>query len=48
MIHGRRYDQDETVELTEIAENGPGNNTPNNALIRLIDRLVRRDEVEAM
>ena len=39
MIYGRRYDQTDEEELTEMADNGPGNNTPNDALIRLIDRL---------
>ena len=39
MIYGRRKEQQEEEEITEMAENGPGNNTPNDALIRLIDRL---------
>ena len=43
MIWGRRHDQTDEEELSEMADNGPGNNTPNDALIRLIDRLVDRD-----
>ena len=44
-IYGRLPYETEETELTEIAENGPGNNTPNDALIRLIDRLVSRDKI---
>jgi len=42
MLYGRRHDQTDEDELTEMAENGPGNNTPNDALIRLIDRLTAK------
>ena len=39
MICGRKKDQTEEEELTEMASNGPGENEPNIALCRLIDRL---------
>ena len=38
VIYGRRYNEPEEAELTEMAENGPGNNTPDMALERLIKR----------
>ena len=39
LIYGRKKDQTEEEELTEMASNGPGENEPNIALCRLIDRL---------
>jgi len=38
VIYGRRRGQSVEEELTEIATNGPGENSPNKALCRLIDR----------
>ena len=39
MIYGRKKGQTEEEEITEMADNGPGENEPNIALCRLIDRL---------
>ena len=39
LIYGRKKDQTEEEEITEMADNGPGDNDPNKALCRLIDRL---------
>ena len=39
LIYGRKKDQTEEEEITEMADNGPGENEPNVALCRLIDRL---------
>lgn len=39
MIYGRKKGPLEEAELTELGFNGPGDNSPNKALCRLIDRL---------
>ena len=39
VIYGRHNTETEEEEITEIATNGPGENEPNIALCRLIDRL---------
>ena len=39
VIYGRHNTETEEEEITEIATNGPGENDPNTALCRLIDRL---------
>lgn len=39
LIYGRKKGQTEEEEITEMANNGPGENDPNTALCRLIDRL---------
>ena len=39
VIYGRHVEDAEDAEITEIATNGPGENDPNAALCRLIDRL---------
>ena len=39
LIYGRKKDQTEEEEITEMADNGPGENSPTVALYRLIDRL---------
>ena len=39
VIYGRHKTETEEEEKTEIATNGPGENEPNIALCRLIDRL---------
>ena len=39
MIYGRKQSQSAEEELTELGFNGPGDNSPNKALCRLIDRL---------
>ena len=39
VIYGRHNTDEEEEEITEIATNGPGENEPNIALCRLIDRL---------
>lgn len=38
MIYAHVKGQSAEDELTELADNGPGENSPNNALIRLINR----------
>ena len=39
LIYGWKKEQDIEEEITEMADNGPGENEPNKALCRLIDRL---------
>ena len=39
VIYGKHNTDAEEEEITEIATNGPGENEPNIALCRLIDRL---------
>ena len=39
VIYGRKKGQPVEEELTEMGFNGPGDNSPNNALRRLIDRI---------
>lgn len=47
VIYGRRHWQTKEEEITEIADNGPGDNTPNDALIRIIDRLTETTPKES-
>ena len=42
MIYAHRKGESEEDELTEIADNGPGDNDPPQALIRLIKRFEKR------
>lgn len=42
MIYAHRKGESEEDELTEIADNGPGDNGPQQALIRLIKRFEKK------
>jgi hypothetical protein len=42
VIYAHRKEQSEEDELTEIADNGPGENSPNKALERLIRRFEKK------
>jgi len=44
VIYGRRIGQPVDEEVSEIAENSPGPNTPLEALRRIIDRLAKQKE----
>jgi hypothetical protein len=41
-IYGRLDDESEEQEITELAYNGPGDNSPDNALRRIIEKLEAR------
>jgi len=43
-IYVRHVDESEEDEDVQLAYNGPGKNSPNNVLIRMINKRERRDE----